>query len=65
MKNLNYLNMRNLIILSFVFLLFSSCNTEEVSIETLENQTLTFDEFFQKVSEMNIQTSKENSIFID
>jgi len=57
--------MRNLIILSFVFLLFSSCNTEEVSIETLENQTLTFDEFFQKVSEMNIQTSKENSIFID
>lgn len=63
LKIMNMKNISNLILLLFV-LIFSSCDKGE-SIENLENQTLTFDEFFEKVSSMDIQTSKENAIFIN
>lgn len=47
-----------------VFIFTTSCSKEE-SLETLDNQTFTFEAFFDKVSAMDIQTSKENVIFVN
>lgn len=57
--------MKNLLKLTLVLsvFIFSSCEKEK-TLESLENQSLTFDEFFEKVSNMDIQTSMENSIYI-
>ena len=57
--------MKNIFKLTLILsvFIFSSCEKEE-TLESLENQSMTFDEFFEKVSSMDIQTSKENSIYI-
>ena len=57
--------MKNIFKLTLILsvFIFYSCEKEE-TLESLENQSMTFDEFFEKVSSMDIQTSKENSIYI-
>ena len=61
----NQIIMKHLFKLPLILLvfIFSSCEKGE-TLESLENQSLTFDEFFEKVSSMDLQTSKENSIYI-
>ena len=44
---------------------FISCNDNESTLSSLENQTLSVETFFEKVSAMNLKTSKENIIYID
>lgn len=56
-------NLINLMLLSFVCFL-TSCDKDE-TIDSLKNQTLTFDEFFEKVSNMDLQTSADNSIHVN
>lgn len=46
-------------------MLFSTVGCQKDNIGNLENQTLTFEEFFDKVSSMNIQTSEKNVIVIN
>ena len=57
--------MKNILKLTLILsvFIFSSCEKEE-TLESLENQSMTFDEFFEKVSSMDIQASEENSIYI-
>lgn len=45
-------------------LIFTSCGKDE-SIDKLENQTLTFDSFFKRVSSMDLDSKSENVFYID
>jgi len=52
--------------LIFLFTLISfSCSKEEDNLNSLENQSLQYESFFEKVSNMNLKTSQENVIYID
>jgi hypothetical protein len=57
--------MKNILKITLIFsvFIFFSCEKQE-TLESLENQSMTFDELFEKVSSTDIQTSEENSIHI-
>lgn len=59
--------MKNIIKFMFIAILsltFFACSEEE-NLRTLENQSLDIGTFFEKVSNMNIGTNKENIIYIN
>lgn len=47
-----------------IALLTSYCSQKD-ELSSLENQTLNFEAFFEKVSSMNLEISEENVIYID
>ena len=60
--------MKNILKILTVFLftlLAFSCSQDEGKLSSLENQSLEFEAFFEKVSNMNLKTSQENVIYIN
>lgn len=56
--------LKNILIFLFTLFVFS-CIQEEDNLSSLENQSLEFETFFERVSNMNLKTSNENIIYID
>lgn len=57
---MNYILKLTVILSVFIF---TSCENKE-TFDNLENQSMTFEEFFEKISDMDLQTSEPNSIHI-
>ncbi len=50
----------------FLFALVAfSCNQDEGDLSMLKNQAIGYEDFFEKVVNMNLKTGKENVIYID
>ncbi len=56
--------LKNTMLFLFALSLFS-CSKKEDNLNSLENRPLHFEEFFEKVSSMDLKTSQENIIYID